>query len=244
MGSRIGSPAAMDERTMAPTKSLMASGRSLFLMKIALAEAAGQVCQPMSPAPTILAGSEIGLGDQHVDRRERRRWRRYLGRLGLSKAARQHGGSAAGSEGDTEYDQTRGFHYASRSKVTTTAGTAVNSGFHQLNVKAWLMRSIQIALIARYAALCGDRIQRLSPTIEPARGLGSRLEYFRRPAFAWIKSGPAFGSGAKCRRPPSTRSVDRREAPPPRAPHRRERHRRGGATAQPTPGRRTRSGAA
>src|SRR5208282_5501335 len=39
-------------RTMAPTKSLMASGRSVFLMKVALAEAAGQVSQPMSPAPT------------------------------------------------------------------------------------------------------------------------------------------------------------------------------------------------
>ena len=106
------------------------------------------------------------------------------------------------------------------------------------------MRSIQIALIARYAALRGDRIQRLSHTIEPARGLGSWPEYFRRPAFTWIKSGAAFGSGAKSRRPPSTRSADRPRAPPPRAPHRKERRRRGDAAARPTRGRRTPSAAA
>jgi hypothetical protein len=36
-------------------------------------------------------------------------------------------------------------------KTTQTAGPAASSGFHQLNVKAWLMRRIQIALITRYA---------------------------------------------------------------------------------------------
>ena len=50
--SRIGSPAATGVRTIAPTKSLMASGRSVFLMKLAVAAAAGQVCQPTSPSPT------------------------------------------------------------------------------------------------------------------------------------------------------------------------------------------------
>src|SRR5262249_53445883 len=50
--SRIGSPAATGLRTMAPTKSLMASGRSDFLMKLELAASAGQVCQPTSCSPT------------------------------------------------------------------------------------------------------------------------------------------------------------------------------------------------
>ena len=50
--SRMGSPAETGVRTIAPTKSLMASGRSVFLMKFELAEAAGQVCQPISPSPT------------------------------------------------------------------------------------------------------------------------------------------------------------------------------------------------
>jgi hypothetical protein len=39
-------------------------------------------------------------------------------------------------------------HFPKRRK---TAGSAAGSGFHQLNVKAWLMRRIQIALITRYA---------------------------------------------------------------------------------------------
>src|SRR5208282_2016574 len=138
LGSRIGSPAAMDERTMAPTKSLMASGRSVFLMKIALAEAA---VAALPWAPRAVEGRSPAWRQR---RRQRGRHRvRSDARLSLR------------------------FTFQS----DTTAGTAVNSGFHQLNVKAWLMRSIQIALIARYAALCGDRIQRLSHTIEPARGL-------------------------------------------------------------------------
>src|SRR5215831_14166115 len=46
--SRIGSPATIGERTIAPLNSLIASGRSLFLTKAELADAAGQVRQPRS----------------------------------------------------------------------------------------------------------------------------------------------------------------------------------------------------
>ena len=64
------------------------------------------------PLADHLAGAEIGLGDQHIDSRERRRnWR--LRRLGLSTAAGEICGDAAGGQSDTEYDETRGFHYAS-----------------------------------------------------------------------------------------------------------------------------------
>ena len=48
--SRMGSPATIGERTIAPTNSLIASGRSLFLTRAELADAAGQVCQPRSPS--------------------------------------------------------------------------------------------------------------------------------------------------------------------------------------------------
>ena len=179
LGSRIGSPATRDERTMAPTKSLIASGRSVFLMKVALAEAAGQVCQPMSPAPTT--------------------WpvlRSVLATSTSTVASGGGGGTALGASGCRRpLASMAATPPAARATPSTirraafitlhvpndaTAGTAVNSGFHQLNVKAWLMRSIQIALIARYAALGGDRIQRLSHTIEPTRGLGSWSEYFRQ----------------------------------------------------------------
>jgi hypothetical protein len=43
-GSRIGSPAINGERAIEPTTSLVASGRSLRRIKLALAVAAGHVC--------------------------------------------------------------------------------------------------------------------------------------------------------------------------------------------------------
>src|SRR5271165_6578625 len=48
--SRMGSPATIGERTIAPTNSLIASGRSLFLTRAELDDVAGQVCQPRSPS--------------------------------------------------------------------------------------------------------------------------------------------------------------------------------------------------
>ena len=96
---------------MAPTNSLMASGRSVFLMKLELADGGGPGLPADIARADHLAGVEIGFGDQHVDGRERRR-RRLLGRFRRAAAARQHGGDAAGGESDTQYDEARGFHYA------------------------------------------------------------------------------------------------------------------------------------
>ena len=111
--SRIGSPAATGLRTIAPTKSLMASGRSDFLMKLELAASAGQVCQPTSRSPTtwptprsdlatststVASGGGAGAG---------------FGGSGARVPLAQPGGNAAGEESDTEYDQARRFHYAS-----------------------------------------------------------------------------------------------------------------------------------
>jgi len=56
--------------------------------------------------------------------------------------------NAARSDGHTKYDETRGFHYASLPD-DASARSAVMAEFDQLNVKAWLMRRIQIALILR-----------------------------------------------------------------------------------------------
>jgi hypothetical protein len=46
----MGSPATIGERTIAPTNSLIASGRSLFLTRAELDDVAGHVCQPRSPS--------------------------------------------------------------------------------------------------------------------------------------------------------------------------------------------------
>ena len=92
----------------------MASGRAVFLMKLAFAAAVGQACQPTSAASINWPLHEIGLGDEHVDGLDRRD--RRLGRFGPVTAARQQRGDAASGNSDTEYDETRGFHYASLPK--------------------------------------------------------------------------------------------------------------------------------
>jgi hypothetical protein len=61
-----------------------------------------------------LAPYEIGLGDQHVDGLDRSE--RRLGRFGLVASSRQQRGYPASGDGDTEYNETRGFHYASLPK--------------------------------------------------------------------------------------------------------------------------------
>ena len=83
----MGSPAETGVRTMAPTKSLIASGRSLFLTKFEFAESAGQVLPADIPFPDHLAGVEIGLGYKHFNCGDRlRRWRRF----GVSVATREN----------------------------------------------------------------------------------------------------------------------------------------------------------
>ena len=84
-------------------------------MKLEFAAAAGQVCQPMSRSPitwplprSVLATSTSTVSSGGGGRRR-------LRRLGRALAARQQRGNAAGGESDTEYDKTRGFHYASLS---------------------------------------------------------------------------------------------------------------------------------
>jgi hypothetical protein len=61
-----------------------------------------------------LTPGKIGLGDQHFDRCEWRRDRRRMRRRRLT-AGSQIRGDPAGGESDTEYNETRGFHYASLS---------------------------------------------------------------------------------------------------------------------------------
>jgi hypothetical protein len=52
--SRIGSPAINGERAIALLNSSTALGRDFFWMRCALAESAGQACQPRSPGCTAL----------------------------------------------------------------------------------------------------------------------------------------------------------------------------------------------
>ena len=59
-----------------------------------------------------LAGDKIGFGDQDIDGGQRRQGR-LLRRLRRPSSARQPGSDAAGGKSNTEYDETRGFHYAS-----------------------------------------------------------------------------------------------------------------------------------
>ena len=59
-----------------------------------------------------LTATEIVLGDQNLDSRERR-WRRRSRRRCLVVATRQIGRNPASGESDTEDNETRGFHYAS-----------------------------------------------------------------------------------------------------------------------------------
>ena len=166
LGSRIGSPATTGVRTMAPTKSLMASGRSGFLMKLELAAAAGQVCQPTS------------LGRRQLGRYRDRSWRpaprrsraaaaaaAALGASGARLPLASIGGNAAG-----ERERHRGRRDARVSLRFTfhndaNGGSAVSLAISQLNVKAWLMRRIQIALITRYAvAFCGPTHAGVAPS--------------------------------------------------------------------------------
>ena len=44
----------------------MASGRSVFLIKVGLAASIGQACQAMSCSPITLA-RKIGLGNEHLN---------------------------------------------------------------------------------------------------------------------------------------------------------------------------------
>ena len=111
-GSRIGSPLATGMRTTAPTNCCIASGRSVFFTKLAVADD----LRPELPADIAFAdqltATEVVLGDQNLDGRERRQ-RRRRSRRRLVVAARQIGRNPASGESDTEYNETRGFHYAS-----------------------------------------------------------------------------------------------------------------------------------
>src|SRR6266540_2157904 len=91
------------------------------------------------------------LGDRRLCRRQRVR------------PAGKESRDAAGSKGDDEYDDTRGFHNASLStnhaatrRVATVTGSprpirGRACRFHQVKVKAWLMRRIQIELIVGHS---------------------------------------------------------------------------------------------
>jgi hypothetical protein len=159
LASRIGSPAENAARVIEPATWLMASGLSDLRMKFALAAAAGQVCQLLGG--NRMAQSDVRIGDQDVDgfqlddRGGGGRLRRRVGSSG------QQRGNAASGDGDHEHNDTRGFHtlhfplITLRPNATATAtrrpnrNVVVHRGFQQLNVKAWLMRRIQIELIVR-----------------------------------------------------------------------------------------------
>ena len=94
--SRIGSPSKTGVRTMAPTKSLIASGRSVFLITFDPVEAAGQVCQPTSPSVITWAVSRSEPCDQHIDGSERRRRWGCLGCFRGPTTTRKHGGDPPG----------------------------------------------------------------------------------------------------------------------------------------------------
>ncbi len=89
-----------------------------------------------------LAGGEVVFGDQDIHGSKWRRGHLFGRRLRRPRPARQPRCRAAGGKSDTEYDETRGFHYAFHFPGDTAAGAAVVTGFQELNVKAWLMRRI------------------------------------------------------------------------------------------------------
>jgi hypothetical protein len=116
----------------------------------------GGVRRPGLPADIAvadhLADAEIGLGDQHF-----RPWRAAVGPAPASAARARACRSRARRQ-----CRRRGERYQVRSSaqvslrftflVTRTAGGTGSTGFHQPNVKAWLIRRIQSALITRYAS--------------------------------------------------------------------------------------------
>jgi hypothetical protein len=73
-------------------------------------------------------------------------------------------------------------------KRRAATGQATVPEFHQLNVKAWLMRRIQIALITRYAAVAGP--------VEPAAELPSVASPRAHPD--WMESRCALDSFVLC----------------------------------------------
>ena len=99
----MGSPAEMGERTIAPTKSLIASGRSVCLTKLDPAEAAGHVCQPISAASIVLpvSRSDLAIRTSTVARGGASGFRLPLARIV---------GNGAGSKGDNQHDQASELH--------------------------------------------------------------------------------------------------------------------------------------
>ncbi len=150
IGSKTGCPAASGTRTMAPVNWLIASGRADLTIKLPLDELFGHTAQPISLAamtsPRLrlvlatststvssvttgaLAGSGAGL-------------RPWLAKYAATPPA------AMATPNTTRRAAFITLHFPN----DALARCAVMAEFDQLNVKAWLMRRIQIALILGYA---------------------------------------------------------------------------------------------
>jgi hypothetical protein len=135
----MGSPLATDTRTMAPTNSLMAFGRSVFLMNAEFAAAVGQVCHPTSMLPINcpLARSVFATSTSTVS-------------IGATAALtgsgswppRASNAATPPAASATPRTTRRAAFITLHIPLDAAAGVAVIAGFHQLNVKAWLMRRI------------------------------------------------------------------------------------------------------
>ena len=77
-------------------------------MKFAPAEAAGQVCQPISWSPITWPVPRSDLATSTSTVASGGGGGGALGASGVPAAARQHGGNAAGGKSNTEYDEARG----------------------------------------------------------------------------------------------------------------------------------------
>src|SRR6185437_8829619 len=102
--------------------------------------------------PKPVTDVDVRFRHQHIDSRDRGRWRE-LRRRRLLRSTRQQGGNAARRQGDGQDDKTRGFHtltlYPRPFEPHQTHGgaAATYTRFDQLKVKVWLSSGIQIELM-------------------------------------------------------------------------------------------------
>src|SRR5262245_7419417 len=97
-----------------------------------------------------MAHADVRLGDKDLDGVDLDDRRRGRGRR--LRPARQQGGQPAGSDGNAENDDTRGFHTLSLSTNTQRVGPDPRWRFHQRNVNPWLMTRLQMELMSVYRA--------------------------------------------------------------------------------------------
>ena len=142
--------------TTAPTKSLIASGRSLFLTRAELADAAGQVCQPTSPSLITCPVLRSVLATRTSTSWPAAAAAAPGGRRGVCDTAREHGRNRTGRKRDHQTMMRERLIVTSVSHASKGgAQTGRRAGISSAKRQGMVNEAYPIALITRHAGICG-----------------------------------------------------------------------------------------